>query len=62
MCKVTIHQIQSYIHKETRDPALAGHLRTQETQQQKGLVQNNRGVWVKPHSIETDENDWKGNL
>ena len=62
MCEVVIHQIQSYVHKQTRDQTLVRHLRVKETQQQTGLVQDNRGVWVSPDSIETDENDWRSNL
>ena len=62
MCEVVIHQIQSYIHKQTRDQSLVRHLRVKETSQQTGLVQDNRGVWVKPESIESDENDWRSNL
>ena len=62
MCEVVTHQIQSYIHKETRDQSLIRHLRAKETQQQTGLVQDNRGVWVKPECIEPDENDWRDNL
>ena len=31
MCEVVIHQIQSYIHKETRDQSLVRHLRAKET-------------------------------
>ena len=61
MCEVVIHQIQSYIHKQTRDQTLVRHLRVKETQQQTGLVQDNRGVWVSPDSI-PDENDWRSNL
>ena len=62
MCEVVIHQIQSYVHKQTRDQTLVRHLRVKETQQQTGLVQDNRGVWVKPESIEPNENDWRTNL
>ena len=62
MCEVVIHQIQSYIYKQTRDQSLVRYLRTKETQQQTGLVQDNRGTWVNPDSIETDENDWRSNL
>ena len=62
MCEVVIRQIQSYIHKETRDASLVRYLRAQETQQQTGLIQDNRGVWVVPDSIEPDENDWRSNL
>jgi len=62
MCEVVIHQIQSYVHKQTRDQTLVRHLRAKETQQQTGLVQDNRGVWVSPDSIATDENDWRSNL
>ena len=62
MCKVVIYQIQSYIHKETRGPVLARHLRTHENQQYKGLFQYNIGGWVKLHSVETDENYWRSNL
>ena len=61
MCEVVIHQIQSYIHKETRDQPLVRHLRAKETQQSTGLIQDNRGVWVSPDSIEPD-NDWRSNL
>ena len=57
MCEVVTHQIQSYIHKETRDQSLVRHLRAKETQEQTGLMQDNRGVWVKPESIEAD--DWR---
>ena len=62
MCEVVIHQIQSYVHKQTRDQTLVRHLRVKETQQQTGLVQDNRGVWVKPETIEPNENDWRTNL
>ena len=62
MCEVVIHQIQSYVHKETRHQPLVRYLRTKETAQQTGLVQDNRGVWVKPESIESDENDLRSNL
>ena len=62
MCEVVIYQIQSYVHKETRHQPLVRYLRTKETAQQTGLVQDNRGVWVKPESIESDENDWRSNL
>ena len=62
MCEVVIHQIQSYIYKETRDQSLARYLRTKETAQQTGLVQDNRGVWVKPEPKEPDEHDWRSNL
>jgi len=62
MCEVVIHQIQSYIHKQTRDQSLVRHLRVNETSQQTGLVQDNRVTWVSPDSIEPDENDWRSNL
>ena len=62
MCEVVIHQIQSYIHKETRDQSLVRHLRAKETQRQTGFIQDSRGVWVNPNSIEPDENDWRSNL
>ena len=62
MCEVVIHQIQSYIHKETRDQSLVRHLRAKETQRQTGLIKNSRGVWVNPNSIEPDDNDWRSNL
>ena len=58
MCEVVIHQIQSYIHKETRDQSLVRHLRTTETQQRTGLVQDNRGTWVKPETL-IEEDDWR---
>ena len=61
MCEVVIHQIQSYVHKETRHQPLVRYLRTKETAQQTGLIQDNRGVWVNPDSI-PDENDWRSNL
>lgn len=61
MCEVVIHQIQSYIHKETRHQPLVRYLRTKETAQQTGLVQDNRGVWVKPETL-IDEDDWRSNL
>jgi hypothetical protein len=62
MCEVVIHQIQSNIHEETKHQPLVRYLRTKETAQQTGLVQDNRGVWVSPDSIEPDEDDWRINL
>ena len=61
MCEVVIHQIQSYIHKETRHQPLVRYLRTKETAQQTGLVQENRGVWVKPETL-IEEDDWRDNI
>jgi hypothetical protein len=61
MCEVVIHQIQSYIHKETRHQPLVRYLRTKETAQQTGLVQDNRGVWVKPETL-IEEDDWRDNI
>ena len=61
MCEVVTHQLQSYIHKETRNQPLVRYLRTKETQHQTGLVQDNRGVWVKPETL-IDEDDWRSNL
>ena len=62
MCSIVVEQIQSYIHKETRHQPLVRHLRAKETSQQTNLVQDSRGVWVNPNSIEPDDNDWRSNL
>ena len=59
MCQIVIQCVEKYIGKETQDPALIRHLRAKETQRQTGLVQDNRGVWVEPETIQPDEDDWR---
>lgn len=58
MCEVVTHQIQSYIHKQTRDPTLIQHLRARETEIQTGLVQDEYKIWVKPETL-INEDDWR---
>ena len=58
MSQVVISFIERYIAEQTRDPAMMRHLRTKETEKQTGLVQDDRGTWVKPETL-IKEDDWR---
>ena len=51
MSQVVISFIERYIAEQTRDPALIRHLRARDTEKQTGLVQDDRGTWVKPNTL-----------
>ena len=59
MNKTDIQYDERYIAKETQDPAMMRHLRTKETEKQTGLVQDDRGTWVKPNTLKNPEDDWR---
>lgn len=59
MSQIVIQSVERYIAEQTRDPALMRHLRTRDTEKQTGLVQDNRGTWVKPNTLKNPEDDWR---
>ena len=60
MSQIVIQCVERYIAEQTRDPAMMRHLRTQETEKQTGLVQDDRGTWVKPNTLKKNpEDDWR---
>ena len=59
MSQVVISFIERYIAEQTQDPALIRHLRARDTEKQTGLVQDDRGTWVKPNTLKNPEDDWR---
>ena len=59
MSQVVISFIERYIAEQTKDPALRRHLSARETELRTGLVQDNRGTWVKPNTLKNPEDDWR---
>ena len=59
MSQIVIQSVERYIAEQSRDPALMRHLRTRETEKQTGLVQDDRGTWVKPNTLKNSEDDWR---
>ena len=59
MPQIVIQCVERYIAEQTRGPAMMRHLRTQETEKQTGLVQDDRGTWVKPNTLKNPEDDWR---
>ena len=59
MSQVVISFIERYIAEQTRDPALRRHLSARETELRTGLVQDNRGTWVKPETLKKPEDNWR---
>lgn len=59
MSQVVISFIERFIAEETKDPALRRHLSARETELRTGLVQDDRGTWVKPSTLKTPEDDWR---
>ena len=58
MSQIVIQCVERYIAEQTRDPTMMRHLRTKETEKQTGLVQDDRGTWVKPETL-IKEDDWR---
>ena len=58
MSQIVIQSVERYIAEQTKDLALMKHLRTKETEKQTGLVQDDRGTWVKPETL-IKEDDWR---
>ena len=59
MSQVVISFIERFIAEETKAPALIRHLRARDTEKQTGLVQDDRGTWVKPNTLKNPEDDWR---
>ena len=59
MSQVVTSFIERYIAEQTQDPALIRHLRARDTEKQTGLVQDDRGTWVKPNTLKNPEDDWR---
>ena len=61
MSQTVIDCVRRYITESVKDPVLLKHIKSLEIQEQTGLVQDDRGTWVKPETLK-NEDDWRESL